>query len=83
MIEKQKQLSINKSNQRGNLKRITHAYKVGDKVLLQNTGILRKLAMPYSGPDDVQEVFTNGTMVINKGAVLQRVNIRRVVPYHK
>ena len=83
LIEKQKQLSINKSNKRENSKRIAHAYQVGDKVLLQNTGILRKLATPYSGPYEVQEVFTNGTMVINKGAVLQRVNIRRVVPYHE
>ena len=74
-------MSINKSNKRENSKRIKHNYKIGDKVLLKNPGILRKMSTPYSGPYEVQEVFTNGTINILKGAVVQRVNIRRVQPY--
>ena len=54
---------------------------MGDKVLLQKPGKLRKMSTPYAGPYEVIEVFTNGTVSINKGAVIQRVNIRRVVPY--
>ena len=81
LIEKQKQQSINESNKRENKKRIPHQYKVGDKVLLQKPGKLRKMSTPYAGPYEVIEVFTNGTVSINKGAVIQRVNIRRVVPY--
>ena len=83
LIEQQKQLSINNSNQRENKSRIQHVYKVGDKVLLQKPGLLRKMTIPYSGPYEVQRVFTNGTMSIINGAVIQRVNIRRVIPYRE
>ena len=83
LIARQKQEVIDKSNKRENLKRKEHEYKVGDNILLQNTGILRKVATPYSGPYQIQRVFTNGTVMINKGAVLQRVNIRRITPYHE
>ena len=82
-IARQKQLQINDSNQRENKKRIPHNYKIGDKVLLQNPGKLRKVTAPYSGPYEVQRVFTNGTIMIQKGAVVQRVNIRRVIPYNE
>ena len=81
LIQKQKQDSINNSNNKDNKKRIKHEYKIGDKVLLQKPGILRKMSTPYSGPYEVQQVFSNGTINITKGAVIQRVNIRRVIPY--
>ena len=83
LIEKRKQMSINNSNRQENKKRIPHTYAVGDKVLLTKPGILRKMSTPYSGPYIVQHVFSNGTINIQKGAVIQRVNIRRVVPYHE
>ena len=70
LIARQKQEVIDKSNKQENLKRKEHEYKVGDNILLQNTG-------PYQ----VQQVFTNETVMINKGAVLQQVNIRRITPY--
>ena len=79
-IQKQKQDSINNSNYKENKKRIKHEYKIGDKVLLQKPGILRKMSTPYSGPYEVQQVFSNGTINITKGAVIQRVNIRQVIP---
>ena len=83
LIERWKQLSINDSNCKENKKRIQHEYKNGDKVLLQKPGILRKVSAPYSGPYEVQRVFTNGTINIQKGAVIQRVNLRRIVPYNE
>ena len=83
LIEQQKQNNINNSNLRENKSRVPHEYKVGDKVLLQKPGLLRKMTTPYSGPYEVSHVFTNGTLSIIKGAVIQRVNIRRVVPYRE
>ena len=83
LIEQQKQNSINNSNLQENKSRVPHEYKVGDKVLLQKPGLLRKMTTPYSGPYEVSHVFTNGTLSIIKGAVIQRVNIRRVVPYRE
>ena len=83
LIEKQKQACINKSNERENKKRLQHTYNVGDKVLLQRPGKLRKMSTPYDGPYVVTRVFTNGTLSIRKGVVIQWVNIRRVQPYNE
>ena len=81
LIEQQKQQIINKSNEMENKKRIPHTYQIGNKVLLRKPGILRKMSTPYSGPYEVQQVFQNGTITIIDGAVIQQVNIQRVIPY--
>lgn len=83
LITQRKQQSIDDSNRHENSKRINYEYKVGDKVLLARPGILRKLSTPRTGPYQVQQVFSNGTINIQKGVVIQRVNIRRVSPYHE
>ena len=71
LIEQQKQLSIDKSNERENKTRREHEYQVGDKILLAKPGKLRKLTQPYEGPYDVTRVFTNGTISVRKGVVIQ------------
>jgi hypothetical protein len=71
-----------RTNRRENASRITHDYKVGDKVLLKKPGKhLRKLEAPRTGPHTVTEIYTNGTLCIQKGNVNERVNIRRLFPY--
>ena len=80
-IALRKQKLINESNARENKKRIQHEYKVGDKVLLERPGIQPKMGAPRDGPYEVVHVSTNGTVRIQKGAVTQRVNIRRLTPY--
>ena len=81
LIQQRKQKVINASNERENKKRIQHDYQVGDKVLLQKPGILTKLEVPYTGPHLITQVHSNGTVVIQKGAFCERVNIRRVTPF--
>ena len=77
-----KQEMINKSNIRENSKRLRHEYKVGDKVLLHQPGIIPKLSRPNDGPYTINAVHSNGTIDINKSkAVTHMVNIRRVSPY--
>jgi hypothetical protein len=67
---------------RENASRISHAYKVGDKVLLKKPGKhLRKLEAPRTGPNTVATIYTNGTLPIQKGKVNKRVNISRLFPY--
>ena len=68
------QREINKS-------RIEHTYSIRDKVSLTKPGILRKMSTPRQGPYKVEQVFTNGTIIIRRGPVSERVNIRRVQPY--
>jgi hypothetical protein len=70
------------NNRRENVSRISHDYKVGDKVLLKKPGKhLRKLEAPRKGPHTVTVIYTNGTLHIQKGKVNERVKIRRLFPY--
>jgi hypothetical protein len=78
---------MNKSNQKEskNKSRIPYEYKVGDQVLLETPGILRKLSTPRTGPYPVTNVYKNGTIRIkkvNNGIVSERVNIRRITPFN-
>jgi hypothetical protein len=83
-IQKRKQDIINKSNQKenSNKSQIPYEYKVGDQVLLETPGILRKLSAPRTGPYPVTNVYKNGTIRIQKGIVSERVNIRRITPFN-
>jgi transposase InsO family protein len=81
-IQKRKQDIINKSNQKENKSRIPYEYKVGDQVLVETPGILRKLSTPRTGTYPVTNVYNNGTIRIQKGIVSERVNIRRITPFN-
>ena len=81
-ISLRKQQLINKNNINENNKRLQHTYHPGDKVLLENDNA-RKLECPRLGPYEVLEVYNNGTVTIRKGAVHERVNIRRILPYYE
>jgi hypothetical protein len=68
---------MGRNNRREKASRISHDYKVGDKVLLKKPGKhLRKLEAPRTGPHNVTATYTNGTLRIQKGKVNERVNIR-------
>ena len=82
-IRLKRQKEILKSNKRENASRIAHEYKQGDRVLLTTPGILPKLSSPRTGPYRVVKVHSNGTVTLEKGHVQQRVNIRRILPYHR
>ena len=80
-IQKRKQDLIYKSNNKENKSRIPYEYKVGDQVLLETPGILRKLSTSRTGPYPVTKVYNNGTIQIQRGIVSERVNIRRICPF--
>jgi hypothetical protein len=78
-IGEQRQSLTNRGNQRENAERIDYDYKVGDKVLLINEGILRKAESTYGKkPWTITTVHTNGTIRIQHGRKTERLNIRRV-----
>jgi hypothetical protein len=80
-IAEQRQKEMAHNNRRENASIISHDYKVGDKVLLKKPcKHLRKLEAPRTGPHIVTEVYTNGTFLIQKCNVNERVNIRRLFP---
>jgi hypothetical protein len=39
------------------------------------------MALPREGPYLVERVFTNGTVLIQRGAISDRVNSQRVTPF--
>lgn len=80
-IRLRKQRIINKSNEAENAKRHDHDYEIGDKVLLAKDGIIRKTELPQEGPYEIVQVHTNGTVRIQRGAVRERLHIRRLTPF--
>ena len=82
-IKLRKQEVINESNSRENKKRVKHDYKVGDKVLVEKPGIIRKMSSPRDGPYKITKIYTNGTVRILRGAINEQINIRRLTPYRE
>ena len=81
IIRKRKQALIDKNNERENSKRVDFDYIVGQRVLLINTDLQRKLDDPTQGPFKIVQTHTNGNVSILCGSVIEHVNIRRIKPY--
>ena len=76
-----KQKLVDKANLRENKSRIDYDYQVGSCVYVMVDGIKRKLDSPKNGPFKVTDVYTNGIVRIQRGAVNERINIRRLEPH--
>jgi hypothetical protein len=58
---------------------LNYEYKVGQKALVRNEGILRKTESRYlKDPWAIKSVHTNGTVTVQCGNKFERMNIRRV-----
>jgi hypothetical protein len=69
-IKNNKEKNIANSNKRGNLNRIKHKYNVGGHIIiLQKSGLRRKLSVPKEGLYTILHVGTNGTVKIQRGIV--------------
>ena len=79
-IKQRKQSLINKNNEIENSKRRAHQYMVGDRVLLKR-GTENKYESPYEGPYSILKIHDNGTVQLQRGAVSDIINIRRITPY--
>jgi pyruvate kinase len=79
--KKQKASDLNVD--RENHKRVKYDYKVNDLILLDQGTVQRKLVPKRDGPYQVIRVYSNGTLQIRKGIYVQRVSIRKCVPYFK
>jgi hypothetical protein len=65
-----------------NSKQVDYDYKVGNKVLLTQEGILRKAESPYSKePWTITTVHMNGTIRIQCKTQSERLNMQRVTPF--
>ena len=66
---------------RGNAKQVTHDYAIGDQVYVEMTGIYRKLDYQKQVSYRITEVFTNGTVQVQRGKVNERIKIRWLKPH--
>jgi hypothetical protein len=65
-----------------NSKQVDYDYKVGNKALVSQEGILRKAESPYSKePWTITTVHTNGTIRIQCRTQSEIINIQRVIPF--
>jgi hypothetical protein len=81
-IGERRQSLTDGGNQRENAKRIDCDYKVGDKVLVINGGILRKAESPYGKePWTITTIHTNRTIRIQRGTRTEQLSIQRVQPF--
>ncbi len=72
------------SNPHENKGRIDYDYKGGQKVLLRKKGILRKSkSLWHKKPWLITTTHTNGTITVQHGNKLERMNIQRVKPFEK
>ena len=80
----QKQITVNKENQKENSTRREFDYKVGEKVLILNKNQFKGKLEPTvlnEGPWVIKQVHTNGTVSILRNNYIERINIRRLRPY--
>ena len=80
-ITHRKQHQVDKDNRRENTKRVPRDYVIGDRVYVIRDGIYRKLEGPHQGPYVITQVYANGTVRIQRGAINERINIRRLTPH--
>jgi hypothetical protein len=72
------------NNARENKGRINYDYKVGQKVLLKKEGILHNVESRWhKKPRLITSVHTNGTITVQCGNKIERMNIRRVKPFEE
>ena len=82
-LRDKKQIKIDRRNIKENLRRISYDYQVGDKITIdkEHKDLIRKAVFVNDGPFVITQVFTNGTVRIQKGRVNERINIRRIKPF--
>jgi hypothetical protein len=84
LIRQKRQILIDKSLMQANRRRIAHDYKVGDLVLrlVPQSEIKSKLDLQVTGPFPIEQVFSNGTVIIRHSDYhTEHLNIRRIKPY--
>jgi hypothetical protein len=84
MIGEQRQRLTDLNTPLENEGRIDYDYKVGQKILVRKEGILRKAQSIWQkDPWTIMTVHMNGTITIQRGNKIERLNIRRVKPFEE
>ena len=83
MLTKKREHLINENLRRANLKRRRYDYEINQKVL-KKLHKPTKLGEKHEGPYNIEKVHCNGNVTVKlRPNVTERINIRRVTPYHE
>jgi hypothetical protein len=80
-IRDRKQKLIEQNNKRENAKRTGHEYQIGNRVLVAAKLDGKYQGDLWDGPYVIALVNNNGTVILNRGAYQETINIRRIKPY--
>ena len=64
-----------------NRNRIDYDYRIGQQIYVIRDKIHCKLDGPKKGPYTITDVFSNGTIRIQRGRINERIDIRRLEPH--
>ena len=82
-IGKRRQHQVDQSNKNESKTWIYFDHREGTKVILIKYGIHHKAEDKNTGPYLITEVFSNGTVRIQRGTINERIDIRRLSPFFK
>ena len=82
-IQTKRQVLVDENLRRQNRKRREWNYAVGQEVLIKTVDP-NKLEPRAHGPYTIVQVYTNGTVDVRRNPhIVERLNIRRLVPFHR
>ena len=83
LIRDRRQQLIDENLRQQNAKRLEYQYRIGQEVLIKSISP-NKLDPRAHGPYRIQQVYQNGTIdVMRNDHVVERLNIRRVIPFRQ
>jgi hypothetical protein len=81
LVRQRREAAIHVNNARENKRRISHAYKSGDKVLILPNSLDPKLALNQGPYKVISYNEKNGTLHIQRKNYIEPINVRNVRPY--
>jgi hypothetical protein len=76
-----------KDNSRENSRHKAFTFRVGEQVLIRRGKkfgeTIPKMKQPTLGPSTILQVFEKGNVSIQRGGFRERINVRRLLPYHR
>lgn len=82
-IQQRRQVLIDENLRRQNRKRRDYDYRIGQEVLVKtlNPGKLQPRA---HGPYHIQQVYASGTVdILRRNRIMERINIRGIIPFRR
>jgi hypothetical protein len=82
-IEERRQMLTDANNKHENKSRQDFDHEVGMKVLIDHKSLHKAVSPFKKEPWTITQVYTDGTIRVQSGAKSERINIRRVKPFHE